>query len=521
MRDPSDYERIEGDIAPEPAYMAETRRVRARQAATCKSFEAGPIRKFIWWIWLGFARVMRPLSFLVCLCLAAVLGVYALIEISDATGWNPALGRAQAQIARIFDEAIEEGEDPYLSWRADIHEALKPDRMGRPDLIRARSALAAMEDRVGIDRLGLAAIARGEDVSVLEAQLRSLPTWQRHRRLKSAYEQRLAQARVQGLDPAALIFVSEADQRAYMRGQNLYGRLFREADLFLSAGGEGQIDLAQIPGLAPRLSPGMVLYGDVRDTYRQACALLRAEGVGEPRCQGLDSVGALAGDEGLLRLSALSLALQSPNFMSPSRDRDEALAGIAMVKAAWAAGRLSPQMRADLEAALSVLVSHSDLLRAALADFPLTTVMNEPERAGAQLRAQLGLIHDAPRALALGEHLSALGRLRDETGPVMAIRLMESLERVEEGEALHRLSQKAGLRTLALYEVTGRDMYTLISVARDVPARAWQILLGAIAAFICALTIVLIALWPRNPLKTSFGERVNTLAAWLILGKKV
>ena len=47
----SDQSVIESETGDEPAYLAQTRKVRARQDETQPSHAAGPIRKVIWWIW--------------------------------------------------------------------------------------------------------------------------------------------------------------------------------------------------------------------------------------------------------------------------------------------------------------------------------------------------------------------------------------------------------------------------------------------------------------------------------------
>ena len=102
----------------------------------------------------------------------------------------------------------------------------------------------------------------------------------------------------------------------------------------------------------------------------------------------------------------------------------------------------------------------------------------------------------------------------------MAIRLLESVNTLEALPQLATLVDHAGLRSLALYDIAGASMLRGVEPVHDIPQRAWHILMAALAALGAAVLIVLITVWPRNPLRTSIGERVNTFAAWLILGKK-
>jgi hypothetical protein len=200
-----------------------------------------------------------------------------------------------------------------------------------------------------------------------------------------------------------------------------------------------------------------------------------------------------------------------------------------MIRAAYAAGRLTPELEAELRTLLAELVDPQDLVgAAAMAQFRPDLAYATPQRLSRRLQ-RLVPVDDENLAGRLRTGLAYIDSIRGRTSPTLTIRALDALGQLDQAGALYVLVQEIGPGVLVLHAVSGADMYDLLdytseeAVVLGEPDR--RHIHGVIAALVSASMVLLLSVIRilTSPLIRSASRlrAIDARLSRLFLGKKV
>lgn len=389
-------------------------------------------------IWRGVMAALRPVLFL---ALVAGAGLFAVSAFRQAPVSLQPAGSPAERVEQAFLEAAAARADRRAIWLDALDAALEPRRRAAPDLPLARSYAASAILIEGREALAIERLQDGRRASALEAQLRGRPALERAGLLEAAIVELETAGREAGFEPPALILAPASLRERLGRAERLYGPALDDAGRWFADPGGRALALASLPGSHPRAP---VLYGDVRDVLVQGCALAGAMGRSIGQCR----VGFLPKPDADPILAGLSLAVLGVS----ERDR----AGARLVKAAYAAGHLAPEMAERLAFGVDVELGREALLASIMPVLGQAgEAWTQPIRfldalsRAAREAAEAGRVDGGARAQAF-QAVSAIARAGE---PLAALRLTGALRQAEDADRLALLAEVSGPQLLALQDL--------------------------------------------------------------------
>ncbi|WP_300545204.1 hypothetical protein [Maricaulis sp.] len=494
------------------------RRERAERwrAGTQSPWEASPAGLAVWLLWRAVLKGFQPLWLLASLLLAGWFGLQWLASVGGVSAVaGPQPGEAERVRAAIA-AAVPAGIDARDFWTDRLEAALDGDRRRRPDIDRFRAWAALGPDLIGRERLALEALAGPVGPRALDARLRAGPPQVREARLSQAFHARLAEGEAGGLVPPELVFAGDALQQRYARSQFEWSVAQTSAAAFFRGRRGGEFEMRSLSGLVAEDVAGPTrLYGGVRHLAMQACAHAadrlsgcEARIIPGERPDGL-RYGLAALESGLVQLHIPSSAVRT---------------GAEVLQGARLAGRLTPALEAEIAAVLeTALPAETVTARLAGTGARMDIAFAAPDRAEQDLVDAIDR-RTADGAVALSELLRDLARIRDDTSPAVAMRLVAGLDRIGDVQRLRQLAGLLGERTLAVRELMGADALALVEREPEQPAGDPIAQRNAMLALISAglvLLLTLIRLMTPAPIRRA--SRLSLADAWisrLTLGRK-
>ena len=467
-------------------------------------------------IWRAFMAALRPVVFLALLAGAVGFAVSALRQAPVTL--EPA-GSPSEQIEQAFLAAAPQRADRRAIWLDALDAALQPRRRAAPDLPLARSYAASAILIEGREALAMRRLQAARRASAVEAQLRARPALERAALLESALGELEAAGREAGVEPPALILAPAALQARLERAERLYGPALDDAARWFSDPAGRALTLTSLPGAAP---DAPVLYGDVRDVLVHGCALAGAMGRSIGQCR----VGFLPKPDADPILAGLSLAVLGAG----EGDR----AGARLVKAAYAAGHMQPDLAERLAFGEEGALGREALLAAVM---PVLGEAGEAWTQPARFEDALGRAAGEAAAAAgidldaRTEAFRAAAAIARESGALAALRLTEALGRAEAAGRLALLAETAGPQLLALQDLDARRLAAAVetgaaappSGTRDWPRRALVHAGAAAALALAAAGLLVMSVLGGYLRRRGRGpgalERLDGAVSRLILGK--
>lgn len=487
--------------------------------------KASPIGIVFWLIWKLLLKGFQPAWLLVSL---GVAGWFAMQIVEDLGGID-----AVAPVPTDFGQRVEQllaesrsqtgAANVFDTWIDGMSEALDGDLRRRPDLDQFAAWASIGPYWIGRDELALRLMSPGRNPRELDAELRARPVQQREQALNTALGTAYREAARMDLDPPEIIFAPANIRQRYEAARSRWELVGDQARSFFTGNEAGQLELLSLPGLSRRQAGGTRLYGGMRHFVQQLC---RAPGAQRPfgeACAGIDMPRERF-DPFLFVLSGIEAGIiDLGGQATPSRE------GAEMIRAAYAAGRLTPELEAELRTLLAELVEPQDLLSAAaMAEFRPGLAYATPQR-GSQRLQRLVPVDDDAQAGRLRTGLAYIDSIRSRTSPTLTIRALDALVQLDQARALYVLVQEIGPGVLVLHEITGADMYALLDYSEEEttvlgePDR--RHIHGVIAALVSASMVLLLSVIRilTSPLIRSASRlrAIDARLSRLFLGKKV
>ena len=455
---------------------------------------ASPVGILFWLLWKLILKGFQPAWLLVSL---GVAGWFALQIVEDLGGID-----AVAPVPTDFGQRVEQvlansrantGQvDAFESWIAGMSEALDGDLRRRADLDRFAAWASIGPYWIGRDELALRLMSPGRNPRELDAELRARPVQQRDEALSAALMTAYREAARMDLDPPEIIFAPATIRQRYEAAQPRWNLASDQARSFFTGNEAGQLELLSLPGLSRRQSGSTRLYGGMRHFVQQLC---RAPGSQRPfgeACAAIE-LPRERFDPFLFVLSAIEAGVIDLGGQStPSRE------GAEIIRAGYTAGRLTPELEAELRALLSELVEPQNLIAAAsMAQFRPDLAYATPQRVSRRLQ---GLVPAGDDALAgrLRTGLAYIDSIRGRTSATLTIRALDALTRLDQAGELYVLVREVGPGVLVLHDVAGEGMYALLDQDEDraVVTREPQErhIHGIIAALVSAAMVLLLSM---------------------------
>ncbi len=445
------------------AWTPRPRRFSARYGARHPWLVPWP-RAGLYLLWRVLISGVRPVLFLALVAVSGLAAVLAARELPPPA--NPALPLDVALDAALYG-AVPDQTDRHGYWLMRLDQALQVRQRSIPDIAEARSFAHAYiairgEEALAIELMG----SQGRNRRQIEADLRSMPTWERQAQLRVTVEALAEDGERRGFEPPFLLVAPAQIQTRLRRNERLYGPTLREAETWFVDPAGRALALDSLPGLD---APARRVYGDVRGLLVQGCALAleRTQAVGQCR------VGFLPKPDADPVLAGLALAVPGtePEFR----------AGARVAKAAWAAGHMDAQLAELLALGNDAVLGEAAVLASTMRLMvDAGEVWSQPDRFD-QVARMASL--EAARAAEVdhqwrSEMFAAFSALRREVGALAALRLMDTVRSLEDAQLLVRLAQNAEGQLLALHAMTGPDMLLSIeagSIAqrRTLPVSRW------------------------------------------------
>lgn len=465
---------------------------------------AGWPRAALYLAWRALFAAWRPVVFAALLAGAAVFTWRAGLEAQPVP--------APADLSQHARERLG---DPQAWWTQTLLAALNAEPGRAPDLQLAESLAPLLPELAGREHLARAVLLETRaSARSLEAELRANPAWRRDRILEGALQQRFdsSEGAVVGL-----VFAPRETSVRLERARALYGPALASVEAWFADPSGRALALDQIPGLDD-VPPRAVLYGDVRDTLVQGCALAEAAGRRIGPCR----VGFLPKPPADPLLAGLALAVAETD--------GQARIGARVVKAAAAAGILDRGFATGL-----VLGDDETLAREAAlaASMPLLAEAGErytrpvyssaeARSAGQEFARTLGV-----DTAARDRVFSRFAMIRRESGALAAVRTAGLVRSEADAQRLADLARTHGPALLGVNAALGPQMLTIDTVPAAAQTRLSERAVRRLsaAAALAGLAFgmlgwVLLAGWRRarggGP---GLVERADCAVTRLILGR--
>ncbi|WP_417477093.1 hypothetical protein [Maricaulis sp.] len=486
----------------------------ACRAETCSPWEASPPGLGVWLLWRALFKGFRPAWLLASLAVSAWFGAQVVIESGGIAAMTRTAADLETRIQSALAASVPEGVEAQDYWVDRMSEALDGDARRRADLDRFRAWAVIGPDLIGRDRLALEHLAGPAGPEALNARLISAPPWVRADTLASGYNELIGSAAAQRLDPPQLVFAPPALLARQEAAQFHWSIAEHSANAFFSGQRSGQFELTMVPGLVVGRGGDTRLYGGVRQLFMQACAA-------SPGIEGCETGMVPAQDLDPVRyaLAALEAGLVDLN-LPDSVVHD----GAEVLQAAREAGRLQPQLEAQLRDWVETLLPPAEISGALQAlELQADFAFSAPSQASRQLAGQVERRSGA-EAAALSRLLGDLARIRRASSVMTAIRVVSSIGDLNQADYLVRISNTAGDRLLALHFALGDGVYQLLDSPEGHPrasARSVNLAYAGLlsAAIVVFLTLLRLATSPevrRASRLTALDARVSRL----FLGRK-
>lgn len=504
-----------GLTEPESDRLVRTTQMREQ---TQSPWEASPPGIALWLIWRAFYKGFQGVWILASLGLSAWFGWQIVDQSGGLQGLTASDPTLEDRLSAAFHAAAPDDLDSRDFWQDGLRQALRGDELRRSDIDLFLSLARAGPDIIGRDRLALELLAgEGGDAETVRAELLAGPSWRFEEALDVAYRRELQAARHAGIDPDVLIFAEPAIRSRYQRSLFNWSIAQTSADAFFRGETGGQLELTSLPGLVADDRRRARLYGGLRQFVIQVCALAQQR----PELSGCGDAVVPRGrpdavTRGLAAIEARMIRLNLPD--------SAARRGAQILLTAHMAGRLSPQMEAALEDWLSALLPEDDALQVFLdARRQPGQVFAAPVRAEGIFRHSVDRRAD-PSAVELSRLLERLARIGRTTSITHTVRVLSSVDTLDDVERLQRLSVTAGDRLLAAEQLLGEGMYDLLDGLPPKPEPDPRLFQGLIAGLLSAFMVLLLTLvrLARPPLVRD-ASRLSAVDAWisrLFLGRK-
>ncbi|MBR9826264.1 MAG: hypothetical protein GYB36_10750 [Alphaproteobacteria bacterium] len=485
----------------------ETRRLR----------EASPLGILGWLIWKLVFKGFQPTWMIASILAACAFGLLILRDLGGLESVASETADLDMRIEAAFEAERSPRLDVYGAWLEALDSALDGDLRRRPDLDRFQIWAEAGPYLIGRETLALTMLADEETPEQVDARLRALPPELRARQLRQALDMPLREARAREITPVEQVFMPEAMQARHRSALPAWNLVAGPVEAFLMGQAEGRLDIRSQPGLSRQQAGGVLLYDGVRHLVIQSCQSpieRRARRLGCP--QDLPRQGF---DPFLLALSAFEAGLvaRTPDTVNAQR-------GAQLVRAAYAAGRLSTGLEADLRADLAVSLPPDYVVdRAFEAELQAEEAFQIPSRYQDRLSARIpvdeAVLHDVAR------HLHMIAELADASSASLSLRLIEILPGIDAVPALLALVERMGAGAVALHQTVGDSMYEIVEVEQVVGEVQPLHRHGLIASLMSMLIVLLLSLKriATAPLirQASRFQGLDAFLCRLLLGRKV
>ena len=477
-------------------------------------------RAGLYLIWRGLVAGLRPAMVLLLLCAAAVFAWQAFSELPrpDLSALSPS-----EQVSAALHDAVPGGIGRHAFWTTRIETCLETPPRSLPDIGCARAFASSYVAIRGREALALELLAEGRRPERVEAQLRALPAWDRERRIGAALAQASTQGAAKNLQPPGLVFAPEDLIARLNRAEALFGPALEEAEAWFADPDGRALSLRSAAGLSTGRER---LYGDVRGAVVHGCALAGMPGRRVGQCR----VGFLPKPQADPVMAGLALAAAGAD---PERQ-----VGARIAKAAWAAGRLDPEL-----AALLALGPDPDLGREAVlaALMPVLaeagTAWSEPTRYRERVRrAAIEAQNAAGIDIAARDRVfDALTGMRRDVGALSTVRMADAIDMPEAAERLAQFVEAVGPQMAALHSLTGSKLLDAIAQGEpetaldgsvlDWPRHVQRDIALASGALLAAIIVLKLTLYSgfrrRRGGAPGVFERVDAVMSRLILGRNV
>jgi hypothetical protein len=460
----------------------------ALRRETRSPWEAAPFGILLWALWRLVYKGFQPLWLLASLALVGWFATQGVIQSGGIRNLTEDAPDLELRIQDSLMAAVPIDRDAQEFWQTQMQIALDGDRRRRPDIETYRAWAAIGPDLIGREQLALQILAQDSTVAEMDARLRTGPAWDRERALDLAWRSLTREAARRDLEPMGLILVPEALDARYQSSLFIWSIAQTSAETFFERRANGQLELTSLAGLVREGAADTRLYGGMRHLVMQTCAQARITGEPLLDCEAgiipvreLDSARyALAAIEvGAVRLSVPGRAVRD---------------GAEILSAAHAAGRLHPQLAAELNSGLALMLPAarvSDHVRAS--DMRLDLAYAAPRRASGVSSSPIDL-RTGPEAASLSRLLETVSRLRRYYSPTITMRLLSGVRSAADMEQLLRLAPIADDRLLGMQLMLGEGVYDLL---QDEPAPRQperRVYHGLIAGLISSAMVVLLTI---------------------------
>lgn len=480
-------------------------------------WRSSPIGMLFWLIWKLIFKGFQPGWMLASFAGAAA---FALLILQDLGGLG-AVATAPPDLRQRIEQAFEgprgPRDDVYGIWVDALTASLDGDLRRRPDLDRLRIWAEAGPYFIGRERLALELLAAGRSPGAVDAELRALPPQVRQERLSRALAGPLATARARNLDPAELIYAPESIRLRYAAAQPGWALVAEPVEGFLQGTREGRLDVRSLPGLTRRQAGDVYIHDGVRNLVIQLCLAPGAGDTLASRCG--DDIPRQVFDPFLLGLAAWEAGMLDRQTRSVG-----AAQGARLLRAAYAAGRLAPELEAELRALFERELPPARIIEAAIAaGLDPAEAFQVPGRYRGRLAGSLAPGGEGA-LVALAAQLQSLYEIQGATSPSLTVRLAGTLHTLADAPRLQLLVNEMGSGVAILHETAGQAMFELIEIEM-VEAQIQPRHLQGLALTVLSAVIVLLLSLRRiaTPVMIRRASRLQAVDAYfcrLFLGKK-
>ena len=470
-----------------------------------------------WLIWKLIFKGFQPAWMIASILAAFAFGVLIIRDLGGLEVIASEPPDLDARIEAAF--AAERGarDDVYGMWLDELNAAMDGDLRRRPDLDQFTIWAQAGPYFIGRERLALRLLSGTQTSEAVDARLRALPPEVRQRRLSDALAAPLERARAREISPVETAYAPQSLQLRFSSAERGWRLVAHPVETFLRGQAEGRLDIRRQPGLSRRQAGDVLLYDGIRHLVIQHCqspSMRRAAASACPQDlprQGFDPF-------------LYGLAVFESGMIARDDTTLDAQQGARLIRAAYAAGRLSPAYEAQLRDVFARILPPSRIVEdLSAAGFDPEEAFQIPARYRTRLSGQIALDNEV--MIALARELNAIAALQAASSASLSLRLIETLESASQLPALQVIVDHMGAGAVALYSVAGAGMFEIVEISEPELTPQTRNIQGLSLALLSALIVLLLSLKRimTAPLirQASRLQSLDARISRLLLGRKV